>query len=217
MIIIRSELELPRQYQDMDEICQRVFNDRENFPDKDYRKRKGIVKDILEEYWPLRKLVEFLGNDSMGYLSPQSHKGPDAVVSNNDGKHTVQITCGNQSYKEALNREMLSHKMIVLSDQEKERDKKKKKIIGKGRALTTIEGKLRKQVQEVEKAIKRKIENFHEGTDFLLVDTDIRLSDTELQYSWQDALRGRVLKLEYMLYKCIFIIHKHGVYPVKIA
>jgi len=196
----------------MEKICLDVFHDRETYPDSKFHKRKDLLKAILEEYWPLTQLLKCFGEKAKGRLTEHSNTGPDAVVHDEEIQYFVQITCADQSYKEALNREILSEGQLVFPEQNKVRDKKNNKIISEGRFLTTRKAKLKSQVLEVEAAINKKVRNFHNGTDYLLVYTNIHLSDMDIDYSWQEDLREKINNIQNMPYKKIYITHKQGVF-----
>lgn len=211
----RNELQTPRSYPEMHRICQAIIDDRKTYPDTEFYKRKGLVKHILEEYWPLMQLLDHLCTGAKGALTERSHEGPDAVILVGDQTLYAQITCANQSYKEALNREILSEREVVFPHQEKDREKTTRKIIAKGRALTTRVGKLKSQVDEIVEAVDKKARNYHEGTDILLIDTEIHMSDIDTGYSWRKDLSEKVANISDLPYEYIYVASIYGVYMVK--
>jgi 3'-phosphoadenosine 5'-phosphosulfate sulfotransferase (PAPS reductase)/FAD synthetase len=156
-MITRNDLEKPRTPNEMKAILDQFSKDQNTYPDQDVHMRKGIIKRLLEEYRPLHVLANDLGEECQARLSLASNEGPDAVIRLKSGKEiTIQITVADQSCMTALGREVLSQGKPMFPNSNKTRAKQTREICQTGRILDTREGRLRKQVDDVIKAIGKK-------------------------------------------------------------
>jgi hypothetical protein len=211
LMLTRTDLEIPRSTDEMYTLVSSFATDRVTYPDKDVHLRKGIVKDILEEYVPLLHLACYLGAKT-GRLLTISNNGPDAIIQLQTGKEIkVQITVANESYQEALTREILSEGKSASAWTKKGRDPRTRKIKEGAHFFAVREPKLREEVMKIVNAVKKKINNFHQGTDVLLVATKISIGDTDINYSWKQDLRGQVAALDPIPYKRLYIINNDEV------
>lgn len=202
--ITRSQLEDFRTSEEMAKILDKL-QDRSTYSDDDVHYRRGLVKDLLEEYAPLLTLVRGTPEAVSARLLPKSNEGPDAAINAHAGTLSVQITVADQSYQAALTREVLATEGSAFPATEKSRDRASGKVVQDGRVLTTREGRLREQVAEVMVAVKRKAKNFHEGTEILLVNTRISLDDSSIEYSWREDVRKQFQALEDVPYGRVFL------------
>jgi hypothetical protein len=208
LMIRRNDLEAKRSPLDMKDLLRCFAEDRETYRSEDVHLRRGIVKDLLEEYSPLCTLATNVAGVLSARLTPPSSDGPDAVVELESAQGveelTVQITVANQSYQQALARERLSQGLPVLDNTEKYRVPENPNEIGeRGRVLTTKEERLRRKVAEVVAAVQKKINKYHERTDILLVGSRIKLADSCSTYSWRDDLIGRIDEFNDIPYRSI--------------
>ncbi|MEZ4620764.1 MAG: hypothetical protein R2867_35375 [Caldilineaceae bacterium] len=76
------------------EVVDSFFGDRSTYPDFEfYSRKRGINKDIPEEYYPLLLLGESLPYVERIRLSPDSLPGPDGALLLDDGSMlSVQVT-----------------------------------------------------------------------------------------------------------------------------
>ena len=209
-MVDRSDLEAKRTPTQMQHLLSCFAEDREACSDENVHLRRGVVKDILEEYSPLCILAANLPGVLSARLASPSINGPDGIVEIESGQEieelTVQITVANQSHQEALARERLSQGQPVFGSTEKVRDPtNRSEIQERGRVLETREGRLRVQVGEVVNAVRRKLANFYAGTDVLLVSSRIYLDDSGITYSWRADLRQQVEALGSIPYRRIFL------------
>jgi hypothetical protein len=203
-MIKRSDLEIPRTPDEMEKIIHEL----KTYPNSDIYLRKGPIKDILEGYWPLYILAHGLSDVNKAWLTRKSNKGPDAYIQMDSGKKiSIQITVADESYENAKNRELLNQNGIVFITTKKERDKKTRKIVDKGRGSRKRDDFLRNQVERIISSIINKIKNFHEGTDILLVSAHIRSDISNISYSWRYDLKKEVNCLENIPYSEIYFVN----------
>lgn len=192
----RCDFETPRTPEQMKSLVVDVAEDRESIPDRDYHRRRGIVKHLVEEYALLQALAEHTASDCRAYLTPASNQGPDAVIELASGESwTVQITVADQGHQAAMGRERLSEGNATFPAAERARNPKTRAIDERGRVFTTRKARLQHQVAAILTAVQRKNDNFHEGTDILLVGASDFLSDENLDYSSEQDLRARIAAL----------------------
>ncbi len=197
-------------------------HDRATYPNEDVYKRKGVVKFLLEEYEPLLTLVENLEEVETANLTRESNRGPDALITFASGrKLSIQITVANESKLTAYGREQLIRSGAAPVGFKECRDKREKGGKELGRALRTREGRLREQVTEVLKAIKKKatkaIERKAKGTwpktDVLLVWTEIRRFETS--YQWREELTTQFKSLGAVPYPSVYVANGNELITLK--
>lgn len=193
----RLEFETPRTPAEMKALIVEIAEDRKSISDADYHRRpRGIVKDLIEEYAPLQVLAEHTKSDCKAYLMPESNQGPDGVIELSSGKKLmIQVTVADQDHHAAMGRERLSEGHITFPASTRARNPTTMAIEEKGRILTTRKARLQEQVSKIVTAVQQKNDNFHEGTDILLVSANIFLSDEDLDYSWEEDLRAHVMSI----------------------
>lgn len=192
----RRDFETPRTPAEMKSLVVAIAEDRESIADRDYHRRRGIVKVLVEEYALLQALAEHTAPDCQAYLTPVSHQGPDGViVLSSEESLTVQITVADQCHQVAMGRERLSEGNVTFPASERVRNLRTGAIDERGRILTTRKARLQEQVTVIATAVKLKNDNFHEGTDILLVGASIFLSDGDLDYNWEEDVRARIAAL----------------------
>lgn len=97
MVIVRTQLEAWLPLAEAHALAQTFFDDRVTYPDGDfYSRKRGINKDIPEEYHPLLLLADHLAAAAVR-LSPDSLSGPDGALRLSDGSElTVQVTLSHE-------------------------------------------------------------------------------------------------------------------------
>jgi len=195
----RQDLEIPRTPAEMKSLIIDFAEDRESIPDAEYHSRRGvakdIVKDIVEEYAPLQVLAEHTAPDCKAYLMPRSNQGPDGVIELSSGESLrVQITVADQNHQAAMGRERLSEGLVTFPVSKKVRNPRTRAVEEQGRVFTTRKMRLQEQVTMIAKAVQGKNENYHDGTDILLVSANIVLNDEGLDYSWEEDLRACIAR-----------------------
>lgn len=192
----RRDFETPRTTAQMKSLVDDIAEDRESIPDSEYHRRRGIAKDLIEEYAPLQGLAEHTAPDCRAYLLPPSNQGPDGVIELASGESlTVQITVADQNDQVAMGRERLSEGDVTFPTSEKFRNPKTRAVEERGRVLTTRKARLEEQVTAIVARIQSKNDNFYQGTDILLVGTNIFLDDRDLGYRWEEYLRRRIAEI----------------------
>ncbi len=205
----RSQLEMPRTPEQMLGIISRVTTDLIAFPNDIFYQRRGIVKDVLEEYYPLYLLASHFGEDSRAKLNTKSARGADGFIEDPDHKTIkVQITSANLSYQERLNREQLSQGRMVFSHQNKERNRTTGEIIASGRVLTTKTAQLLREINYIINSIKAKCENYIDYTDVLLVDSNISHLIMVPDIDWCSEVTNQLLAVGNIPYEHIYICYK---------
>lgn len=209
-MVERTDLEISRSPTEMQDLLHSFSEDRQAYSDEDIHLRRGVVKDLLEEYAPLCTLAANLPNVRSARLMPQSNEGPDAIVELQCNQvireFTVQITVANQSHQEALARERLSQGLPTFANTERVRNPtNKEEIQERGRVLMTREARLRGQVEEVVIAVRRKLRKYHPGTEVLLIGSWIWLDDSSITYSWRADLKEQIRALGDVPYRSIYL------------
>jgi len=192
-MVNRHDFETPHTPAEMKSLVDDIAEDRESITDRNYHRRRGIVKYLVEEYAPLQALAEHTASDCRAYLMPASNQGHDGVIELSSGESLmVQITVADQGHQVAMGRERLSEGNATFSASVKVRNQITGKIEEQGRVFTTRKVRLQEQVTAIAKAVQLKKDNFYDGTDILLVGANILLSDKNLGYNWEEDLRARI-------------------------
>ena len=90
-------------------LLEAFFTDRAAFSDSVVHRRRGLAKDMIEEYAPLYRLARELEGFKTARLTTDSFPGPDALVQFVDGSEVaIQITTAGETESTALHRETLS-------------------------------------------------------------------------------------------------------------
>ena len=84
---------------------------------------------------------------------------------------------------------------VTFPTSEKFRDPKTRAVEERGRVLTTRRARLEEQVTAIAARIQSKNYNFYQGTNILLVGTNIFLDDRDLGYRWEEYLRRRIAEI----------------------
>jgi hypothetical protein len=173
------------------QLVDQFFSDRATYPDYDfYSHKRGINKDIIEEFYPLLLLAEYLPSATSLCVSPDSLPGPDGFVFLEDGSElTIQVT--------------LSHER---SDGYKVRQSLRDAGIWAEKARNTSDV-ITKRLERILEAIQDKETNFREGTDILLVvDKSISWGDV-IDPGLPNALKKAVVSLPPSRYSATYVIY----------
>jgi len=180
-------------------LVDEFLNDRTTYSDYSfYSHKRGINKDILEEFYPLLLFAEFLSSTVSLRLSPYSLSGPDGAVLLKDGLEiTVQIT--------------LSHER---SDGYKMRQSLRDTGVWSTKVRNTNEF-IAERLNRIIDAIKDKETNFHAGTMVLLVvDESISWGDV-IDPGLPNALKETFVSLPPSKYSDTYIIFGKDVRHVR--
>ena len=159
-------------------ILDSFLNDDVLYPDEDVLSRSGVCKVLAEEYYPLVRLAQSLRGAIAVRLSPHGHPGPDASIYYWwRPPSTVQVTCSNENYDQALLREQLLAADAVVLSERRYRDKKTGAVVSEGRCLYVAESDITTRVDRIVAALSAKESKHHRGTDILIVqDAPARLT-----------------------------------------
>jgi hypothetical protein len=172
------------------ELVNGFFDDRITYPDYDfYSRKRGINKDIPEEFYPLLLFAESIPSATSLRLSSDSLSGPDGVVLCEDGSEiTVQITMSHERDNGYKIRQSLRDTGTW---------------IGKGRDTNET---IAERLGRILEAIKDKETKFRAGTEVLLVvDESISWGDV-IDPSLPNALRDAVALLPASKYSATYVI-----------
>jgi len=163
-VINRSHLEHWIPLSDARDLAGEFFGDRATYPDSEfYSRKRGINKDIPEEFYPLLLLAEHLPAAKSVRLSPNSLPGPDgAILLADESEITVQVTVAHER-----------------SDGYKVRQSLRDHGTWSSKVFNTNEV-IKQRLERIFDAIEYKEANFHVGTDVLLI--------VEQSISWGDVI-----------------------------
>ncbi|AZP13551.1 hypothetical protein [Undibacterium parvum] len=204
MVLQREKLEQPHTLDEMRNLLDRFSADHIAFPDQLVHLRRGVFKDIIEEYAPLYSLANNLEGFMWARLTKESFPGPDAIIQLNDQSQiAIQITTAGETQKTALQREVLSRGESIFRNQDALRILPSKKILMSGRALTTKKANTEEMIEEVKTAIKRKISAYRNGTQCLLI--LICQQSITMEFDWKSQLRAALLNITFAPYLEVYV------------
>jgi hypothetical protein len=194
-LIERNHLESWVPIEKARKLVDEFIDDRVTYPDYEfYSHKRGINKDILEEFRPLLLFSESLSSATSIRLSPESLPGPDGAILLKDGTEiAVQITLSherNDGYKERL----------TLRDNSQ--------LSKRG---LTINGDIAERLARIIEAIKDKEANFRAGTEVLLVVDD----STKWVPGLPNELEEAIVSLPPSKYSATYIIFREDVRQVR--
>jgi hypothetical protein len=198
-VIKRSQVERWVSLSDARTLVEQFLSDHNTYPDSDYYSRKrGINKDIPEEFLPLLLLAEHLPTAKSVRLSTLSVPGPDGAILLADGSEiAVQITVSHERSDGYKIRHSLRDNGIWCS---------------KARATDDI---IQQRVERIIEAIKEKENNIRTGTDVLLiVDESISWGDV-LGQGLPKALSAALGQLPASKYSATFVIYGKDVRQIR--
>jgi hypothetical protein len=198
-VINRSDLECWVPLSDARNLVSEFFDDRTTYPDSDfYSRKRGINKDIPEEFYPLLLLAEHLPTAQSVRLSPKSLPGPDGAILLTDGTEiSVQITVSHERSDGYLVRQSLRD---LGSWSSKARN---------------TDGVIKQRLERILDAIKDKEANFRAGTDMLLVVEESISWDDVIDPGLPDALEVALGQLSASKYSAIYVVFLRDVRQVR--
>ena len=188
-MINRSHLEQWIPISDARDLADKFFGDRATYPNNDlFSRKRGIHKDIPDEFYPLLLLAEHLRNAKRMRLSSTSLPGPDgAILLADESEIAVQVT--------------VSHER---SDGHKMRQSLRDNGTWSSSGFTT-NGVIEKRLERILDAINDKEAKFRAGTDVLLI-VEESISWGDILYpGLPDALRAALIKLPPSKYSATYI------------
>ena len=174
----RKDIEEPKSLTEAIEITEIFYYDQDTYPSKELRLRKGINKDIAEEYSGLVKLAQEHEEQHWSVrtvrLFPEFNQGPDAEIQFlAHPSSMIQITCANEiGERYLLRRELANNPQKVVSKMYTEHG-------------ADLEVKTR--LERIIKAIEAKDKKFYHGTDTLLI-----IEDPDLNFLKDRGLHEKV-------------------------
>lgn len=205
----RAALEQEHSLAEMRAILDNFAADEERFSNEVVHRRRGLAKDMIEEYAPLFRLACELPGFKSARLTAQAHAGPDAIFQLGDGREVaIQITTAGESQSTALQRELLSRGTPVFPNKNASRDPSSEAIETKGRALSTRKANTQRMIDDVKIALEKKIAAYRLGTQYLLV--LIRQSSLTMSSDWTSQLRSALLKVSSAPYEAVYVANADG-------
>ena len=198
-MINRSHLEYWIPISDARDLVDKFFGDRATYPDSDfYSRKRGINKDIPEEFYHLLLLAEHLPTAKSMRLSSNSLPGPDgAILLADESEITVQVT--------------VSHER---SNGYKVRQSLRDHGTWSSKAFNTNEV-IKHRLERILSAIKDNEANFRAGTDVLLiVEESISWGDV-IDPGLPDALEAALSQLPASKYSTTYIAYGTDVRQVR--
>jgi hypothetical protein len=190
-VINRNQLESWVSLSDARNLVSEFFGDQTTYPDGDfYSRKRGINKDIPEEFYPLLLLAEHLLTAKSVRLSPQSLPGPDgAILLIDESEISVQITVSHERSNGYKKRQVLRDPGIWSN-----------------KARNTDEV-IKQRLERILNAIQDKETNFRTGTDILLiVDESISWGDV-IDPGLPDALEAALGQLPASNYSATYVAY----------
>jgi hypothetical protein len=191
-VIIRSHLENWIPLADARDLVDRFFEDRATYPDSDfYSRKRGINKDIPEEFYPLLLLAEHLPTAKSLRLSSTSLHGPDgAVLLVDESEITVQVTV---SYER--------------SDGYKVRQDLRDHGTWSSKGFISTEEVIKQRLKRILDSIKDKEANSGAGKDVLLIVDQSISWGTVIDPGLPDALEAALSKLPPSKYSATYVAY----------
>lgn len=200
----RRTLDQFRSLEEMRSILDNFSVDCTNFSNPLVHRRRGLAKDIIEEYEPLYHLARELEGFASAKLTGESFPGPDAIIRLTDGSEvTLQITTAGETESTALQREKLSQGECVFPNQHATKVLPSKRITAQGRVLTTKKANTQRMMEEVKAALQRKIVAHRSGTQCLLI--RIRQPSLTMESNWAARLGVALLHVGFSPYSGVYV------------
>jgi hypothetical protein len=152
-MITRTHLENWMSLPDARNLVNKFFGNRDTYPDYDfYSRKRGINKDIPEEFYPLLMLAERLPTAVSIRLSPSSLSGPDgAILLKDKSEITVQVTVSYERSDTFKIRHYLRDHGTWSS------------------GVFSPKDVIKQRLERIINSVKDKEINFRQGTDVLLI------------------------------------------------
>ena len=182
----------------------------EKIPEKDFSRRVGITKVMLEEYYPLVCLAESIKCSGFVKLTRNSYMGHDAEIKLKcGGLITLQITCSCEDYQISLLREqMMRMKNEITSiNYNRFRDRETGEIMSIGEGIVPVEADIDTRIQRILNAIRKKTTKYYKGTDVLLIQEDALNYKSLKRRKFHEILKAEVNKLIKIPYVGICVVY----------
>jgi len=198
-MIERSDLELWISVDEAGAIVQSFFDDHKTYSDHSfYSRRRGINKDIPEEFWPLLLLARNLPEAEALRLTPPANEGPDGEIRISDGSIIrVQVTSSLERYGGYLVRLQLRVKGSY-----------------KTAARETLEV-VEERLNRILDAIVEKEQCYRKGTDVLVIQEESVSWGDVLEPTLKARLAEKVINSEPSNYSATYIIFNEVVYRLR--
>lgn len=198
-MIERSDLELWISVDEAGAIVQSFFDDHKTYPDHSfYSRRRGINKDIPEEFWPLLLLARNLPEAEALRLTPPANEGPDGEIRISDGSIIrVQVTSSLERDGGHLVRQQLWVKGSY-----------------KTAARETLEV-VEERLNRILDAIVEKEQRYRKGTDVLVIQEESVSWGDVLEPTLKARLAEKVINSEPSNYSATYIIFNEVVYRLR--
>jgi hypothetical protein len=198
-VLNRSQLEHWISLSDARDLVDKFFSGRATYPDYDfYSRKRGINKDIPDEFHPLLLLAERLPIAKSIHLSCTSLPEPDGpILFSDESEFTVQVTVSHERRHGYKMRPSLRDHGTWSS------------------GSLNMNEVIKQRLERILNPIKDKEVNFHTGTDVLLI--------VEQSISWggvldpglPDAHKLALSKLPPSKYSATYVAYKKDVRKVR--
>jgi len=198
-MIERSDLELWISVDEAGAIVQSFFDDHKTYPDHSfYSRRRGINKDIPEEFWPILLLARNLPEAEALRLTPPANEGPDGEIRISDGSIIrVQVTSS-----------------LERNGGHKVRLQLRVKGCYKTAARETLEV-VEERLNRILDAIVEKEQRYRKGTDVLVIQEESVSWGDVLEPTLKARLAEKVINSEPSNYSATYIIFNEVVYRLR--
>jgi len=189
-MIIREDLEKWNSVNDARKLVETYFNDKNTYPDKPfYSRKRGIYKDIPEEYHSLVVLAEHIKDAYKLRLLPSNNQGADGEIRlTNQDLLSIQITNSHENKKSHLKRKTIDKKGVYCDNK-----------------AVAIEKIIKERLRRIWTAIEKKNFKDHSGTDILLIQEESIAWSSELKVRLKNKLKTKILKNSPSQFKAIYI------------
>jgi len=134
----RLSLEQPHSPAEMERVIREHYGQASR---QHLTSRRGLAKDMAEEYVPLWQMVRRWPGIKAVRLTPKSHPGPDAWLTQASGKEmSVQVTLAGASEQDYFNRLAAEAGRAYFPEQWKTFDRREHRLSSSGRALRAPKG-----------------------------------------------------------------------------
>ena len=210
--VTRQELEQSVVLDRAITIVDKFLNDRESDPDDDVRVRRGICKALAEEYLPLVRVAQMVPSVESVRLLSEANEGPDGEIHFREEQcWNVQATCAHEGYQRHLLREQLQQDGIAQPGNRR-RDRHSGQVVCETTPLFRPDEEVEVRLNRICSAVQAKEENYHTGTDTLLV------LEQPAAYLREHNLHARVVNVLHERssnYERIYVIYGSVVQQVK--
>ena len=201
----RADLEQWKSVKEMGNLIRQF--DETAVRDLKFAGRRGLIKDMVEEYVPLWKLVRYWPSIGEVRLTSKTYAGADAWLRlAAGGERSVQITLADASEQSFFNRIASASRRPYFTDQLKTYDRRTQQLQGAGRVLQSPAGLIRRYADAFVSAVARK-QNDCSGTDILLVVYERSVLPRRLRTAVKHAVQAKLKqKLLHQRFGAAFVL-----------